>query len=166
MNKTGFGDVSYMINENNRDNHPLMGLFSGFLVTWQEETYPVIAISNYAVSGFYFSQPDKIVGFSLGGGADGGSGFCVLNVPVNLLGGPYTLVMDGLPSANLLERSNGTHCFLYFAFNETYHDVRIEGTSVVSELPSFSLVLFLVALSVGMAIVALRRRRFEPALAG
>jgi hypothetical protein len=166
LNKTGFGDVPYVIDENNLDNHPLMGLFSDFPVAWQDETYPFTAISNYTVSAFYFSQPDRMVGFSLGSNADGGSGFCMLSVPVSLLGGPYTLVMDGLPSANLLERFNGTHCFLYFAFDEACHDVRIEGTSVVSEFSSFSLVFFLAVVTVGVAIVALRRRRFEPALAG
>jgi parallel beta-helix repeat protein len=165
LNKTGFGDVPYVVDKNNRDNHPLIGLFSDFPVTWQEETYHITAICNCTESGFYFSQPEKAVGFSLSGSADDGSGFCMLGVPVSLLGGPYTLVMDGLRSTSLLERSNRTHSSLYFAFDGTYHDVRIEGTSVVSEFPSFSLVFFLAVATVGVVFVTLRRR-FEPALSG
>jgi parallel beta-helix repeat protein len=166
LNKTGFGDAPYVIDDNNLDNHPLMGLFSDFPVTWQEETYPVTVISNSTVSGFYFSQPNKMIGFSVNG-PDGASGFCRVSMPVSLLGGPYTLVLDGVSSPDLLEMSNGTNCFLYFTYNNSYRNVKIEGTSVVSEFPSFLPVLFLVAvLTVGVVIVALRRRRFAPALFG
>jgi parallel beta-helix repeat protein len=161
LDKTGIGDIPYVIDENNRDNYPLMGLFWSFPVRWQEETYQVTAVSKRSVSGFYFSQPEKLVGFSVGSDPGGLSDFCMVSVPVDLLGGPYTLVMDGAPSTNFLERSNGTHCFLYFDFNDTYHDVQIEGTSVVPEFSSFPLVLFLAALTAGMVIVALKRR-FEP----
>lgn len=166
FNKTGFGNTPYAIDENNTDNHPLMGLFLDFRATWQEVTYPVTVISNSSASGFYFSQAEKSVGFSITQNADSGTGFCRVAVPVNLLGGPYTLVIDGLPSANLSESSNGTHSFLYFSYNASYHDVKIEGTSVVSEFPPFFLVLLLAVVTIGVVIVAFRRRKFVPALFG
>jgi hypothetical protein len=167
LNETGIGDTPYVIDENNLDNHPLMGLFSDLPVTWQEETYPVTAISNSTISGFYFSQPDKAIGFSVNPSADEGSGFCMVSMPVSLLGGPYTVVLNGVPLTNPLERSNGTNCSLYLTYNDSSHDVKIAGTTVISEFPSFLPVLFLVVvLAVGVAIVALRRRRFAPALFG
>jgi parallel beta-helix repeat protein len=157
-NKTGFADAPYVIDENNQDNHPLMGLFSDFPVTWQEETYPVTTISNSTISEFYFSQPDKMISFRVSD-PNGASGFCRVSMPDTLLGGPYKLVLDGVNSTDLLETSNGTNCFLYFTYNNSYHNVKIEGTSVVPEFPSFMLVFFLAVLTVGVAIVALKRRK-------
>jgi parallel beta-helix repeat protein len=165
LDRDGFGDTPYVIDANNQDNHPLMGLFSDFAVTWQEETYRVTAISNSTILEFYFSQSEKTVGFSFNSPNEGSS-FCRVTLPTSLLGGPYTFFLDGLSSTDLLESSNGTHCFLYFAHNNSYHDVRIVGTSVIPEFSSFLLVFFPVVLAVGVAIVALARRRLDPALSG
>jgi len=163
--KDGFGDAPYVIDENNQDNHPLMGSFSDFVVTWQEETYHVTIISNSTISEFNFSQPDKMLGFNVTV-THGASVFCRLSVPMNLLGGPYTLVFDGMSSANFLEESNGTHSFLYFTYNDDVHDVKIEGTSVVPEFPSISLVFFFVVLAIGATIGVLTRRKLVPASSG
>jgi parallel beta-helix repeat protein len=165
LNKDGFGDAPYVIDENNLDNHPLMGSFSDFPVTWQEETYHVTVISNSTVSEFYFSQPNKTISFSANG-PDGASGFCRVSMPVSLLGGPYTLTLDGVPSTDLLETSNGTNSFLYFTYNNSYHNVKIEGTSVVPEFPSLLLVFIFAALTVGLFMVVLRRTKPAPALSG
>lgn len=158
LNKTGFGDAPYVIDENNVDNHPLMGLFSDFPVTWQEETYHVTAISNSTISEFYFSQPDKMISFSVSG-PDDASGFCRVSMPFSLLGGPYTLVLDGVSSTDLLETSDGTYSFLYFTYNHSFLNVKIEGTSVVPEFPSFLLAFVLAALTVGVTIVAWTRKK-------
>jgi parallel beta-helix repeat protein len=160
--KDGFGDSPYMIDGNNVDNHPLMGLFSDFPVVWQEETYPVTTISNSTILDFYFSQPDKTVGFNVSG-PDEGTGFCRVSLPVSLLGGPYVLVLDGVPSTNLQETSNGTNSFLYFTYNNSCHDVKIEGTSVVPEFPLFSFAFFSAALIVEVTIVVWTRRKNAPA---
>jgi parallel beta-helix repeat protein len=65
--KNGFGDTPYAIDSDNQDNHPLMGLFTGFKAFWQEATYDVTAISDLALSEFHFSQPDKTISFSRAG---------------------------------------------------------------------------------------------------
>ena len=162
----GFGDAPYAIDENNQDNHPLMGLFSDYQAVWQEATYHVALISTSRLSGFRFSQPDKTISFSFNN-PDNASGFCRMSVPTTLLGGPYTLVLDGLPSTNLTERSDGTLSFLYFTYSGV-HSVEVKGTSVVPEFPSIFLVFLLVAVTAWAAIVALARarRRLVPALSG
>jgi len=167
-NQTGLGNTPYVIDENNTDNHPLMGPFLEFPATWQDGTYPVTAISNSTVSGFYFSQSEKTLGFSVSPTADNGTGFCRVAVPVYLLGGPYTLFIDGLPSTNLLQSSNGTYSFLYLSFNDSHHDVKIEGTNVVSEFPTFFLLILLAVVTIGVVTVgvAFRRKKFVPALFG
>jgi parallel beta-helix repeat protein len=165
LNKDGFGDAPYVIDESNQDSHPLMGSFSDFPFVWQEETYHVTTISNSTVSGYFFSKPDKMISFSVDS-PDEGSGFCRVSMPVSLLGGPYTLVLNGTNSTSFLENSNGTHCFLYFTYNYSSLNVKIEGTSVVPEFPSLLSLSFLAVLTVGVAIVALARKRLVPALSG
>jgi parallel beta-helix repeat protein len=166
FNNTGLGSVPYVIDETNRDNHPLMGMFSDFDAMWQAGTYRVNAISNVTASGFYFSQPEKALGFNVSGSAFDGSGFCLVTLPASLIGGPYSLFVDGAPSTFLWENSNGTYCSLYFAFNDSFHDVQIVGTSVVPEFSVFFLWFLLAAVTTGLVMVALRRRRFAPALFG
>jgi parallel beta-helix repeat protein len=171
MDKDGFGDTSYVIDESNRDNHPLMGLFRDFTLTWQEETYRISTVSNSSISAFGFSQPEKMISFSVSCPGDA-SGFCRVSVAVSLLGGPYTLVLNGTNSRDFLERSNGTHSFLYFTYNHSSLSVKIEGTSVVPEYPLFLLVFFLAILTIGtvigtrVAIVTFTKRKFAPALSG
>jgi len=158
LNDDGIGNTAYVIDENNQDNNPLMGLLSDFCVTWQEETYHVSTISNFTVSDFCFSQPDKMISFNASS-LDGTSGFCRVTIPNILLDGPYTLVLDGLPPVNLIERSNGTHCFLYFTYDHNIRSVKIKGTSVISEFSSLLLIFFFVALIVGVTLVALTKRK-------
>ena len=162
LNKDGFGDSPYVIDVNNVDNHPLMGLFSDFPVIWQEETYPVITICNSTLSDFYFSKPDKTVGFNLTG-PDEGTGFCKVSLPISLLGGPYVLTLDGVSSTNSLETSNGTNSFLYFTYNNSYYDVKIEGTSVVPEFPLFLFALFFAVLTAEVTMVLWIKRKNAPA---
>jgi len=165
LDMDGFGDAPYMIDENNKDGHPLMGLFSDFPFVWEEETYHVSTISNSTVSEYFFSKPNKTISFSVDGPV-GGIGFCRVSMPVSLLGGPYTLVLNGSNSTSFLEKSNGTRCFLYFTYDYSSLKVKIEGTSVVPEFPSFPSLSFLAVLTVGVAIVALARKRLAPALFG
>ena len=52
----GIGDISYAIDENNKDNYPLMGMFSDFKVNWEEETYHINLISNSTVLNSRFEE--------------------------------------------------------------------------------------------------------------
>jgi parallel beta-helix repeat protein len=162
--KDGLGDTPYAINPGNQDNHPLMGPFMDFPVVWQATTYHVNTISDRTLSEFQFSQPDKAISFRINN-PDNRSGFCRVSVPLTLLGGPYTLVLDGLPSANFTERSNGTCSFLHFTYGGA-QNVEIVGTNVIPESPSILLVFLLAAITAGATAVALERRKLVPAPSG
>jgi len=162
--KDGFGDTPYTIDTDNQDNHPLAGLFMDFHAVWQEATYHLTAITDRALSEVQFSQPDKTVTFGFNNG-DNDSGFCRVSVPLALLGGPFTLVLDGMLSADFTERSNDTHSFLYFTCDGV-HNVEIRGTSVVVEYPSSLLFFLLAVVTVGAVTVASARKRLGPALSG
>jgi rhodanese-related sulfurtransferase len=106
----------------------------GFNVILAEKTYSVTTFSNSTISGFNFSQPSKQISFDVTG-PDGTVGFCNVTVPNILLGGPYTVSVDGLLPLVLLETSNGTHTFLYLNYFHSTHKVQIVGTSAGPPLP-------------------------------
>ena len=48
-NQDGIGDAPYSLDENNKDNYPLMGTISDFTVSFQQETYHIAIISNSTI---------------------------------------------------------------------------------------------------------------------
>ena len=158
IDKDGLGDSPHLLTENDQDNHPLMGQFSNFDVIWQKETFAVTAISNSMISTFNFSQPDKLISFSVIS-PDGAAGFCRVSMPTDLFGGPYALILDGANTTGFLEESNGTHCFLYFVYNSSPVNVKIKGTSVIPEFPSILSAFFPVALTSGVAMIVFAKRK-------
>jgi parallel beta-helix repeat protein len=162
--KDGLGDTPYAVDADNQDNHPLMGMFMDFHAVWQGITFHVTAISDRTLSEFQFSQADNATSFRINN-PDNQSGFCRVSVPLALLGGPYELELDGLPSADFTERSNGTHSFIYFTYDGV-HNVEIRGTSVVPEFPSILLFFFLAGTTAAATTVTFVRKRLAHALSG
>jgi len=69
LNEDGIGDTPNVIYVNNRDNHPLMGMFSDFKITWKQETHHVTTICNSTISEFRFEvgteTGNKIISFNV-----------------------------------------------------------------------------------------------------
>jgi len=151
----GFGDTSYVIDQENRDNFPLMGLFKSFKIVWDETTYILDTISSSVVSSFGFSQPEKSVAFDASTEGDEMS-FCRVTLPEVVLGGPYHVLVGGSQAAYLIENSNGTHAFLHFMYFGS--DVRVEifGETVI---PEFSLVFLLPFLMIATLFVVFLQRK-------
>jgi parallel beta-helix repeat protein len=88
----GIGDAPYIIDVNNQDNHPLMGTFSNFTVTWKGENYHVTTICNSTISNFRFEigpeTGNKIIRFNVAG-KDNTVGFCRVMTPTDLMNYPY-----------------------------------------------------------------------------
>jgi len=134
----GIGDTPYPIDENNQDNHPLMGTFSQFKIQWQEETYIVTIICNSTITNFDFGTLyENAISFNVTGPEDT-VGFCRIVIPYALFDGNYTILIDNPPP--LMEKelplSNSTHTYLYFAYTLTTHEVII--------VPEFSTTMILV----------------------
>jgi len=139
LNEDGIGDTPYKIDENNRDNHPLMGTFSDFNVAWEEETYHVNVISNSTVSDFDFRvtyEPEvrKAISFNVTG-EDDTVGFCRVTIPTTLMNYSYTVLVNGEKvDATVLNTSNTTHAYLYFTYHTSTKHVLIvpEFTSALT----------------------------------
>jgi parallel beta-helix repeat protein len=129
LNGNGIGDTPYIIDVNNQDNHPLMGTFSNFTVTWKGETYHVTTICNSTISNFRFEigaeTGNKIIRFNAAG-KDGTVGFCRVMTPTDLTNSPFIVLVDEEETIpTLLDVSDKTHVYLYFTYIHSSHTITI-----------------------------------------
>jgi PKD repeat protein len=86
-------------------------------------TFHVVTSSISVVSGLGFSPVEKKLSFDATG-QEGAGTFCNITIPIELLGGNYTVLHNGVPVApEPQEIANGTHTFLYFTFTHTSSDM-------------------------------------------
>jgi parallel beta-helix repeat protein len=124
LNNDGIGDTPYSIDAVNKDNYPLMGMFSNFSVTLDREIYSVTVISNSTISLFGFQigseTGNKIIHFNASN-ENGAIGFCRVKIPTKLMNYPHIVMVDGeeiLPTA--LSISNETYTYLYFTYHQSH----------------------------------------------
>lgn len=123
----GIGNEPYLVDANNRDKHPLMGTFSEFTTTREEQIYQVHTISNSTIFGFGFSFMEYTIKFNVTTPVNA-SGFCRIMIPEILVMGPYvTLIDDKEVNATLLPASNATQAFMYFSYVVGTHEVTISS---------------------------------------
>ena len=116
----GIGDEPYYIDENNQDNYPLMGIFSSYDITYNNEEFQVTIISNSTVTDFTFEVSREtgynIVSFSALG-EDEAFGFCRMTIPNSLM--EYQLIVvdsEGEVATSLLSASDNATTYLYFTY--------------------------------------------------
>lgn len=70
-------------------------------------------------------------------GIPGTIGMSNITIPNQMLGGSYTVTVDGgLPLYSASPVDNGTHTSLYFTYFQSIHTVEITGTTVIPEFSS------------------------------
>jgi len=120
----GIGDGPYVIDVDNQDRYPLMGLFSDFNVISEHH---VTVICNSTISDFRFDQVDKAIKFDVSG-EDGTIGFCRICIPTALMD-TYAVFVNGTEvSYTLLPCSNSTQSYLYFIYGHSTQEVIIMPT--------------------------------------
>jgi parallel beta-helix repeat protein len=128
-NQDGVGDTPYIIDESNRDNYPLMGMFSDLIFTFNGETYHTNVISNSTISHLRFEigqeTGNKIVRFYAAGGS-GTVGFCRVAIPIELMNYSY-IILDGVEEIvpTKLNVSSETFAYLYFTYIRNSHTISI-----------------------------------------
>lgn len=154
--RDGIGDTPYLIDANNQDNHPLMGMFYQLEIIRQEQTDVVTMICNSTITDFAFGTPDAgAISFNTTG-PEGTEGFCRIVIPNTLYNDNYTILVDGSPplEQNELPLSNSTHTYLYFTFANTTHRIVI--------IPEFAtmFLLLIIVLSIP-TVMAVKKRRLK-----
>jgi len=129
LNRDGIGDSAHVIDANNRDNFPLMGLFNSFNTSL---SYHVNVISNSTIDDFeFFKSPANITikmhvsNMTLTQTA----GLCRVCIPHVLMTEIYNVTIEGAAPhhANYTLYNNGTHGWIYFNYNHSILEVIIQG---------------------------------------
>jgi parallel beta-helix repeat protein len=138
VNHDGIGDTPHVLDDNNQDNHPLMGMFSEFSVVHQGETYHVTTICNSTISTFQCDNVAKEISFNVSG-SDGSLGFCRVTIPNIIVQdfwqGSYTVLVDGEEPWAIGNWTYGTNTYIHLIYLHSEHQVSI--------VPEFSLFLIL-----------------------
>jgi len=143
----GIGDTPYSIDAKNRDNYPLMGMFSDFNCTSELH---VQTICNSTISDFMFNGTAIIFDVS---DENGAIGFCRICIPTALMNGIYRVFVNGTEvSYNLLSCSNSTYSYLYLNYTHSTQEVII-----IPEFPSF-LILPLFMIATLLAVIVYRKK--------
>ena len=157
----GIGDTAYVIDANNRDNYPLMGMFYDFSVTSE---YNVQTICNSTISDFQFNGTSIIFNVT---GENGAAGFCRVCIPRALMNETCRVFVNGTEVPHsLLSCSNSTHSYVYFTHNHSTLEVIIIPESFMEEIPSpfwmqwwLWTIVAVVIVGLGGAIYFLRKRK-------
>lgn len=148
-NYDGIGDTAYMIDDNNTDNYPLMGVFSSFNTSSNSH---VDVISNSTITNFEYFKINSTINMHVSNRSMIQShGFCRVSIHKSLISPPYTVVIDdGLTEVlyfNDTLHDNDTHRWIYFAYPHSAREVNIIPefpTVLISSL--FIMTTFLAAL--------------------
>jgi parallel beta-helix repeat protein len=156
-NRDGIGDTPYVINENSKDNYPLMAPITIFDAgTWEWTSYNVSIISNSTVSDFSFNPESALVRFGVEG-ETGTAGFCRVTIPKDFLDAEdeWTVRVDGSPLTPLLKEDTDS-TYLYFTYQHSTKTVEIIGTDAIPEFPPWTILPLLLTATV-LAIFCRRK---------
>jgi len=152
----GIGDEVYVINRENVDCKPLMGMFKSFDVSGGEH---INVISNSTVDNVVFFDSNGTLRFSVYGNIM--FGFCRIAVPFALVNSSVVSVLidDGEAEVlypNYKVYSNSTHFWVYFAFKGNSHEVQI-----LDELHQEILLVFLILSIISVFLSGVLTRKKE-----
>ncbi|MEM2146385.1 MAG: NosD domain-containing protein, partial [Candidatus Jordarchaeaceae archaeon] len=124
-NYDGIGDTPHVLDKNNRDNYPLVGLFFDFDIILEEVTYTVTIVSNSSISSLQFEvgmeTGNKILIFNATGNGNSSS-FCRIKIPRSLMEYPYIVLVDSSEIASKTVTLSETYACLYVHY---FHNSKI-----------------------------------------
>ncbi|NIO37261.1 hypothetical protein GTO27_06095 [Candidatus Bathyarchaeota archaeon] len=155
-NHDGLGDSWHNITQNNVDHYPLIGLFRSLNTSTGEN---VNVITNSTIKEFhYFDNNDTIRMIVTNMTMNQTHGFCRVCIPHKIMdiGRISVLIDDGatpLLHHNYTLYDDGTHRWIYFAYEHSEHEI-----AIVPELPLSFILLFIAASQ--LAVIFYKRKYF------
>jgi len=118
LNKDGIGDIPHVLDKDNQDNYPLMGSFSVFDISVENEEYSIMVISNSTISNFQFEESydigQSVMSF-IATGLNNSWGFCRIKFPRKFY--PYVVLVNELEVVpKEIDIQNETYTCLYFDY--------------------------------------------------
>jgi len=153
----GIGDSEHVIDANNSDHHPLMGMFHSYNTSVGKH---VDMISNSTIDSFEYFEESTVIRIyvSYDEEVTPTFGFCRVCISTDLLPPPHHIIIDDGLTPVLYNRTvaeNQTHKWIYFAYQHSAHRI-----DIVSEFPSF-LILPLFMIATLLAVIIYRRKHVE-----
>jgi parallel beta-helix repeat protein len=152
-NHDGIGDTPYVIDANNVDHYPLMGMFSEF--DWVSLAAPeqrIQTVCDSTISNLVYNGTAIIFNVTK---ENGTVGFCRIRIPTVLLNVTYRVFVNGTEvTYRLLPFSNETYRYLYFNYTHSTQEV-----IVIPESPSLLILPpFFMAASLAVTIYKRKQR--------
>jgi len=161
LGSDGIGDTFHGIDADNIDRYPLMLSISVFYSgIWDGKAHTIDVVSNSTVTSFSFDPEEgPFIRFNVSCGSEE-IAFCKVTIPLDLLwveDGWAIWVDDELIGHEALSSESYTH--IYFVYNHSAQTVVIQGTHVLREIPSVTIILVLMS-SAMLAFVFKKRKMF------
>lgn len=156
----GIIDTAYQAPNGIVDRYPLAAPITPLpTIAIGELTFNIDVISNSTVSNLYIN-PDEgpFLRFNVSG-PDGTAGFSTVIIPKTLLWTDkgWNITINGEAITNYLELSDEKNTYLYFTYTHTTKTITIQGTNIIPEYPTTTLVTLL--LSTTTLLVAIIKRK-------
>jgi parallel beta-helix repeat protein len=161
-NRDGVGDTPYIIDENNRDNYPMMEPVGKLMApvtifnagTWEGKRYNVYVSSNSTVSEFSFDPEGTRIRFNVMGENET-TGFCNVTIPKGLLNteGSWAVLVDSVIVTPITVNEDVINKYLYFTYYHSSKTIVIIGTDAIPEFPSWTPLLIALVAVVAVAII-------------
>ncbi|MEM4704347.1 MAG: NosD domain-containing protein [Candidatus Bathyarchaeia archaeon] len=132
LNHDGIGDAARSIDENSKDDYPLMGIASCFVAL----NYTTVVISNSTIEKFGYFISNNTIKLHVSNSTQNQShGFCRIVIPRGLINATDLLVIidDGLTQPLFFNNSimeNETHRWIYFAYEHSSRVIDIVPESI------------------------------------
>lgn len=155
LDHDGIGDTEHVIDTNNTDHYPLMGMFSSFNTSLG---YHVNVISNSTIGDFEYFESNSTIKMCVSNMTENQTfGFCRVCIPHALMDvdNISVIIDDGAVQIlyfNDTIYDNDTHRWIYFAYPHSIHEIVI--------IPEFSpfLILPLFMIATLLAVTVYRRK--------
>jgi parallel beta-helix repeat protein len=143
VDRDGLGDTPQIIDDSNRDYHPLLGPFYNFSIYHEGKLYDVTLISNSTILKLVFETANHTIRLTVNG-TNGTFGFCRICIPHALIEPEIAVIIDdGLTEVlylNYTVRDDGFRRWICFAYQHSTHEILI--------IPEFWSTIFLSTLMV------------------
>jgi parallel beta-helix repeat protein len=151
LNRDGIGDSAYDLGKDDRDQHPLIGIFSSFDISTDNT---VNIISNSTITSLEFLESNNTIKIFISNSTTFQLfGFCRVLIPHELVSEPYNVTINGVNPVywNYSIFDDGENRMIYFIFEHSTLEVII--------VPEFPLNFLAICIALASALIFICRRK-------